>query len=139
MNEYYGEDYFSYPSLGFGIQEAMKLTDGLHGFNEFIIPMLTNIPEFFVRYTNDLPIYLKHSVIDIYADYNPKFLSIKNDIYKDLIKYLIEKKVTYDDFISYTLLFDADYSNSQEFVSYLDLFTTRYVKNEIEKICKKKI
>jgi len=136
MNEYYGEDYFPYISLGLGVQDILSKEEGL---NEFIISMLINIPEFFAKYSTDLPIYLKHSIIDIYADIYPKYeyVSIKNDVYKELINYLIEKKVSYDDFISYTLLFDEDYSNKQEFITYLDLFTTRYVKNEIEKICKK--
>ena len=134
MNEYYGEKSFPYSSLGFGIENILKKEEGLNGY---LIPLLNNISEFFFEYCKNLPIYLKHAVIDIYADINPKIFEAKNDIYKELIKYLIDKKVSYNDFISYTLLFDSDYNNKQEFIIYLDSFTIRYVKNELEKICKK--
>jgi hypothetical protein len=134
MNEYYGENYFPYSVLGDGIYDLLNREENLNGF---ILPMFTNMNEFFFKYIDNLPVYFKHSIIDIYADINPKILSIKNDYYKELIKYLIDKKISYDDFISYTLLFDLDINNKEEFIIYLDLFTTRYVKTEIEKICKK--
>ena len=136
MNEYYGEKYFPINMLGLGLKDLIK-EPGIH---DNILPILiNNITEFFYNYTKDLPLYLKHAMIDIYNDIHVTRFELKNDVYKDLIKHLIELKVPYDHFISYTLLFDSDNDNKQEFIIYLDSFTIRFVKNELEKICKIKV
>ena len=136
MNVYYGEKYFPFDILGSGLKDILK-EPGIHNT---IIPILQNsISEFFYNYTKELPLYLKHAMIDIYNDIHLTELEMKNDVYKELIKHLIELKVPYDHFISYTLLFDSDNDNKQEFIIYLDSFTIRFVKNELEKICKIKV
>lgn len=136
MNTYYGEDSFPFEALGMGIRDFLKPEEGLMNL---ILPILCDINSFFYQYTDILPIYLKHAVMDIYGDINPKVFDIKNDVYRNLIHRLIEVKVPFYTFISYTKLYDAERNNQKEFENLLDNFTHNNVKNELEKISKKKL